>query len=119
MVIEPPVLLYVSDRPVLSSLQFSLALDGFAVADGTEDGVEPTAAPAVVVDQEFSGNGLDFVERLRMSGCVAAVVVLATNPTRQLRARAAALGAALIEEPLLRNELSDALYAILQKREAA
>lgn len=119
MAVGPPVLLYVGDLPVLSSLQFSLALDGFAVADGTTAGIVPAAAAAVVIDQGFGGDGVAFVAGLRASGCMAAAIVLATNPTRQLRADVATLGAALIEKPLLSDELSNALHAILQKQEAA
>lgn len=116
---DHPLLLYVTDPAVLSSLQFSLALEGFAVADGLADRIEPAATSAIVVDQGFGGDGLAFIASLRASGCIATAIVLATNPTRQLRAHADAVGAALIEKPLLDDELSNALHAIFQEEKAA
>ena len=99
MATEPPILLLVSDRPVLSSLQFSLALEGFPVTDGSVPGSEPRTAAVLVVDQGYSGDGLSYPPRLR--------------------GRVAAARAVLIEKPLLGDELAGALRIALQPHEAA
>ena len=119
MATEPPILLLVSDRPVLSSLQFSLALEGFPVTDGSVPGSEPRTAAVLVVDQGYSGDGLSYLAGLRAAGCSAPAILLATNPTPRLRGRVAAARAVLIEKPLLGDELAGALRIALQPHEAA
>jgi len=116
---QSPVLLYVSDRPVLSSLQFSLVIEGFEVADGAADGINPSAASALVIDQAFRADGLAMLAAFRAAGCVTPAIVLATNPTARIRAQAAAGGTVLIEKPLLGDELSRALRAAIETQEAA
>ena len=78
---RPPVLLYVGDRPVLSSLQFALSLEGFEVADGVSAGIDPSAAAALVIDQGFRADGLAALAAYRAAGCATPAIVLATNPT--------------------------------------
>jgi FixJ family two-component response regulator len=116
---EPPVLLLVSDRPVLSSLHFSLTLEGFPVADGTVPGSDPRSAATLVVDQGYSGDGLADLAGLRAAGCAAPAILLATNPTALTRSQTAAAGAVLIEKPLLGDDLTRALRTALQPQEAA
>lgn len=113
------VLLFISDRPVLYSLQFSLAVEGFEVADGAADGINPTAAAALVIDQTYLGDGVAALRDLRMQGCMVPAIVLATNPNSELRARVKAMCAALVEKPLLGNELSHAIHALLEIQKAA
>ena len=112
------VLLFVSDRPVLSSLQFSLAIEGFEVADGAA-GSDCSAAAALVIDQSYSGNGLAALAALRALGYSTPTMILATHPTPRMRSQAAALGAVLIEKPLLGDELTRALRTALNLRQAA
>lgn len=119
MAIKPSVLLLVSDRPVLSSLQFSLTLEGFQVADGAALESDPRSAATLVADQAYSGDGLAYLAGLRAASCAAPAVLLETNPTALIRSRTAAAGAVLIEKPLLGDELTRALCAALQPQEAA
>lgn len=116
---DRPILLFESDQPVLSSLQFALALDGLAVEDGTAEGADPFAACCLVVDQRYRGDGLAFLAGLRASGCAAPAILLATNPSGHTHSRAAALGAVLIEKPLLDDELARSLHLIVKSTEAA
>ena len=51
--------------------------------------------------------------------CATPAILLATNPTRGLRASAAELNAILIEKPLLEDELMRTLNLILQSQKAA
>lgn len=113
------ILLFVGDRPVLSSLEFALALDGFDVADGTAEEGEISSACCLVVDQGYRGNGATFLAELRQRGCGVPAVLLVTNPTAAVRARAAAVGAVVIEKPLLGDELTHALRDALDHCEAA
>ncbi len=113
------VLLFVEDRPVLSSLQFSLAIEGLQVADGTDDGIDPKIAAALVIDQTYLGDGVAALHELRMLGCMVPAIVLATNPNAELRARVKAMCAELIEKPLLGDELSLAIHAVLEIGKAA
>lgn len=119
MVRKTAILLFVDDRPVLSSLQFSLAVEGFEVVDGVAGGANPSAAAAVVIDQAYRADGLASLADLRAKGCITPAIVLATNPTAQLRATVAAAGAALIEKPLLGDDLTSALRTVLDSQEAA
>lgn len=113
------VLLYVGDHPVLSSLEFSLAIDGFEVADGAAGEMVPSAAAALVIDQGYLADGLAALVAFREAGCGTPAILLATNPNRRLRAGAAGAGAVLIEKPLLGDELTGILRAILKTRKAA
>lgn len=107
----PSVLLFVDDASVLSSLEFSLPLHGLAVADGS--GADPTAAAVLVIDQAHRGDGLALLEAQRAAGHTAPAVLLATNPTRALRLRAAAARAIIVEKPLFGDELNRVLDDIL------
>lgn len=119
MHVDPAILLFVSDGPVLSSLQFSLAIEGFATGEGGGAGIDTSAATALVIDQDYNGDGLATLLAMRAEGCAIPSILLVTNPAAQLRARAAAAGAQLIEKPLLTDELSCAIHAIAAPRKAA
>jgi hypothetical protein len=107
----PSILLFMDDAGVLSSLEFSLSLNGFAVADGSK--VDPSTAAALVIDQANRGDGFALLAVLRAAGCAVPAVLLATNPTRALRQRAAAADAIIVEKPLLGDELNQVLDSIL------
>jgi len=107
-----PILVFESDGPVLSSLQFALSLDGLVVEDGAAEGANPSAACCLVIDQRFRDDGLAFLAELRAQGCAAPAILLATNPSRRTRCAAAAAGAVVIEKPLLGDELARALHRI-------
>ena len=113
------IMLLIDDRPVLSSLQFSLAIEGFQVVDGGADGIDTSVAAALVIDQNYLGDGLAVLRDLRMQGCKVPAIVLATNPSTGVRARLSALGGELIEKPLLGEELSHAIHSLIDVRKAA
>jgi DNA-binding response OmpR family regulator len=103
------ILLFVDDRPVLSSLEFALSLEGFAVVDASTGAADPLAASCLVVDQGYQDDGIAFLESLREHGCAAPAVLLVNNISPALRARAANAGITPIEKPLLGEELTQAL----------
>lgn len=112
------IALLIEDRPVLSSLQFALAVDGFDARDGSSQGGLASAA-ALVIDQGYRGDGLAWLGTLRAGGSFVPAILLATNPTPRLRARARETGTALIEKPLRFHELRAAIDAALCDQKAA
>jgi FixJ family two-component response regulator len=116
---RPAILLCMSDRPVLSSLQFALTIDGYDVIDGTAAEAEASVAAALVIDQGFRGDGLAALLSLRAAGCGAPAILLATHPDARLRARAAAAGTMLVEKPLMNDELGEAIARALLTRKVA
>ena len=109
------IALLVSDPAVLSSLQFALSIEGFELAAAEGD----FAGAVLVIDQSYGGDGLAALLGLRAEGHTAPAIVLVTNPTVSFRARAAAVGATLIEKPLSGDDLSSAITGALQPRKAA
>src|SRR5690606_5433175 len=116
---QAPILLFVDDGPVLSSLEFALTLQGFAAASGAAEMADPFAAGCLVMDQTFRGDGLAYLATLRQGGCATPAVLLVTNPTPAMRVSALAAGAVLIEKPLLGEDLTQALREALGRCEAA
>lgn len=110
---DAPILLYVGDRPVLSSLEFALALDGFAVEDGSDGDADPMAAGCLVVDQGYQGDGAGFMVALRERGCTAPAILLVTDLSPALRILIEATHIMPIEKPLLGEELTQALREVL------
>jgi FixJ family two-component response regulator len=115
-----PRLLLVDDDPaVRASLQFSLELEGFAVA--MFDSAEAVAAagdlndPAcLVLDYRLPGiDGLSLLRLLRERGLSCPAVVMTTNPNRSVRTRVSDVGAVLVEKPLLCDSLSAAIRTLI------
>ena len=118
--IPPPMLLLVDDDPaVRASLQFSLELEGFAVE--TFDSGETLVAQAnladpdcLVIDYRLPGiDGLSLLRVLRERGETCPAVIITSNPTRSVRQRTADTGAVLIEKPLLGDNLTTAIRALI------
>ena len=115
MTSDRPVLLFIDDAALLSSIEFALSVAGYKVAVGS-DFSDPAAAAALVVDQDCA-HGLELLADLRLK-CACPAILLATNPTRIIRASTAELNAILIEKPLLEDELMRILNLLLQSQEA-
>lgn len=119
MVDRAKILLLVEDTSVLAALRFSLSIEGFEIAEGTGMGDDPSMTAALIIDERYGGDGVVALDRLKGDGFCAPAIVLATNPTAQLRTRISASSAELIEKPLLSDELSNAIRAIFETRKAA
>lgn len=108
------------DRAVLSSLEFSLQVEGFEVktyASGDElllaDWM-PTRG-CFIIDYLLPGiNGLDLAISLREKGMSLPVILITTHPNRLLRQSAAAEGIEIVEKPLLGNLLSERIRAAVR-----
>lgn len=109
----PSVMLFVDNRPLLASLQFALSLEGFEVTVGAER-FDPRAAGCIVVDQDWHSDGLAFIAEARDRNCPVPSIFLATNPTPIQHNRAAALGAIIVEKPLIGDELTEVLRGIVR-----
>lgn len=74
------------------------AREAYTVAEG--------GFACLVVDQNLpDGRGIDLVEALRTRGVTAPAILVTTGPSPALRRQAAAIGAPIIEKPLLGEEL--------------
>lgn len=111
MVQNHAIRLLVEDSSVLASLRFSLSIEGFDVVDH--------ALAALIIDEQYRGDGAQALEDLRGQGNCAPVVFLATHPNRRLRNRLAISGAVLVEKPLMGDEIGRALSDINNPIKAA
>jgi len=107
------------DPAVLSALTFSLQVEGFTVraySSGAELLVDlPCGSPGCfVIDYKLPGmNGLELLIELRHRHVASPAILITTNPSMDLRDRAAAIGAALVEKPLLGEALFHEIRTVL------
>ncbi len=107
------MLALVDDDPaVRHALSFAFETTGISVATFA-DAESALAAPdqaawtCLVLDQRLPRmSGLDLLARLRAAGVTAPAILITTNPSREMRARASAAGVEIVEKPLLDNQLS-------------
>lgn len=115
--LEPATIIVVDhDEAIRAALKFALELDGFRVethASGEAlSGPDLPRCGCLVIDQDPGGlDGLGLVERLRAGHVELPAVLIATQPTRAVRQRAAAAGVPIVEKPLM----TDALLLNLQR----
>jgi FixJ family two-component response regulator len=109
--LAPPVVIVDGDHAIRSALTFSLELAGYAV-DSYPSGealLQGQAMPAnacMIIDYGLPGiDGLQLLRALRTRHVRSPAILLATNPTRSLRAQARAAGAPIVEKPLLTEDL--------------
>lgn len=104
------------DAAVCSSLKFALELDGFDVRTyaGYSEllAADLPRAGCLIVDYNLPGlNGLDLLGELSRRDVHLPSFLITSNPTANVRRRAQAQGVAIIEKPLLSNQLSEAVRA--------
>ena len=104
----------VDDEPaVRNSLKFSLEIEGLAVAvfAGANELLRErdlSRFRCLVVDQNMPGlNGLDLVAELRSRQVPVPIILITSNPSKALVARAETAGVPIVEKPLLGNALMD------------
>ena len=110
----PKVLLLVEDDAVGGAIRFALEVEEIEVvilASFTDLLREArTPGTCVVIDQGSDGReALGFLGRLRAQGVRGGAVVLASTPAKGLQAEVAARGGALVEKPLLCDQLVAAI----------
>jgi two-component system response regulator FixJ len=113
------VVLVDDDGALRLALIFMLELEGFAVTahDSGEALLQATLPPApvcLVLDQNMSGlTGLEALAALRARNQSLPALLITSNPRPGIRDAAAALGAVIVEKPLLGDSLSTAINAAL------
>lgn len=102
------------DAAVCNSLKFAFELDGFDVL--TYAGFQELMAAdlprcgCMIVDYNLPEiNGLELLRELDRRNVHLPSFLITSNPTRNVRQRADAQGVAIIEKPLLGNQLSEAV----------
>lgn len=120
-----PVIIIVDRDPALrSALEFSFRLDGFRVetfesAEALLAGGLPTAG-CLVVDFDLPGmNGLQLIDQLRTRAAELPMVLVSTQPTRAVRAAAAAAGVPIVEKPLMSDTLLTTVQELLGEHPSA
>lgn len=109
------ILLIDDDPSVRASLRFSLELEGyevmtFAAAEHLLASPRIVGGDCLVLELRLPGmGGLELLELLRQRGMTLPAVLITTTPSRRVRARAAEMGATLIEKPLLCDGLTTAI----------
>lgn len=104
------------DAAVCKSLKFSLEVEGFAVRTYTrgEELLNETELPicrCLVIDQKLPGiSGIDLIARLRDRKVAAPAIIITTNPSADLKKRAASSGVPIIEKPLLGGALLESIH---------
>jgi len=116
---ERAVLVVDDDSAVLNSLRFSLGIEGFDVRvfQSDQDLLTANALPeraCLVVDYNLPhGNGLDLVAALRARGQHFPAILITSDPSTNVRRRAAAAGVVIIEKPLLTDALIESINRAL------
>jgi FixJ family two-component response regulator len=109
----PNLVVVVDDVAVRNSLKFSLEVEGYAVQAyaGAEDllnQAELARPGCLIIDQNLPGtDGLAALDQLRRRGALIPAILITSQPSPALRARAAAADVPIIEKPLLGNTLLD------------
>jgi len=110
------------DEHLLEALRFSLELDGLNVithrsADTVLPGSLPVVDACLVLDYRLpTANGLELLGHLKAAGTDLPAILVTSHASGEVRARALALGATLIEKPLLGDTLVTAIRAALGRR---
>lgn len=118
---RPSILLVDDDPAVRSSISFALEIEGFDVAafESAEEvvGREMSRRYAcVVIDQRLPGmDGLSLLAWLHASGEQAPAIIITSNPTPRLLERVGAVGARLVEKPLLGDELATVARELIKQ----
>ncbi len=102
------------DPAVCNSLKFALEVDGFSVktyarSEDLLDADMPRTG-CMIVDYNLPGlNGLDLLRELDRRHVHLPSFLITSNPAQHVRSRATAQGVAIIEKPLLGNQLAEAV----------
>ncbi len=109
------------DADVLSSLQFLLETEGFAVktfADGPSLLADPPpgAEDCLVIDYVMAEmDGFDLIDRLRERGVVTPVVLVTAYPSQSVTSRAEARGVhSVVPKPHIEDSLVTHVRAAIQ-----
>ena len=119
LTVEAPLIGVIDDDPaVCNSLKFSLELEGFAVR-AYRNGAEFLATDSLadckcfVIDQRMPGmSGMQVISELRGRNISTPAILIISQPSRVLSARAAEADVPIIEKPLLNNALVEKIREV-------
>jgi FixJ family two-component response regulator len=117
----PKVVIAESDAALLHAMTFAFESEGYVV-HGFRDGASllagaPDGVLCFVLSHRLPGmDGLELYDRLRANGQTAPTIVIATQPSKHLRERAAAQDIALVRKPLVDATLADTVRAAIGGR---
>jgi two-component system, LuxR family, response regulator FixJ len=118
---KPPVVTIVDDdAAVCNSLKFSLELEGLEVRTfpgGAEllRASDVAACDCFVIDQKMPGmSGLELIGKLRDRNIAVPAILIISQPSAALSARAASAHVPIVEKPLLGNALLDRIREALR-----
>lgn len=121
----PTIVLVDDDAALRTALTFTLELDGFSVhafgsGEDLLDGDLPEPPSCLVLDYHLSGmTGIEALARVRARGVGIPAVLITSHPSPGMRATAVALGAAIVEKPLLNDALKVAIDAAIERQGGA
>jgi len=111
---ERPIVAVVDDDPaVCNSLKFSLELEGFSVRTYGSGAAllragDLAAYDCFVIDQKMPGlSGLETIATLRSRNLPVPAILIVSEPSAVVTARAAATKVPIVEKPFLGNALVD------------
>ena len=108
-----------NDAPLLSALAFALEAEGWEVStfqSATEALARIGPVDCLLVDDKLPQmDGLTLIVRLRERGVTAPAVLIAGRLDPRRPRRAAAAGIAIVEKPLVAEELTQRIQAALGK----
>lgn len=105
------VVLVDNDAALLNALKFALETEGFSVRAFSDASAvlagEPESRACYVLDQNLPGmTGLELLSRLRSRGRDDPAILIATQLSAAAREQARAMGAVIVEKPLLGDALA-------------
>jgi DNA-binding response OmpR family regulator len=110
------VLVVEDDAPLAAALVFDLEAEGYAAttaASGEAALAAPLDADCLVVDYVLPGiDGLTLIARLRQRGVATPAILITSDPDARLRDRASAIGAEIVEKPLIGRRLQARIAAL-------
>ncbi len=111
------------DAAVLSSLKFSLEIEGFEVrgysspADLLNEANVP-ASSCLVIDYLMPVmNGLELIARLRGRGISVPAILITAHSNESVRKRAAAAGIPIVDKPFIGTRLFDCIREAFDRQE--
>lgn len=111
-----PLVLLVEDDPALGkAMRFALEVEGYGArvllsAEALLGQPFPEGPVCIVADLNLPGvSGLEALETLRRRGVQAPAILITTQPTVALRARARDVLATVVEKPILGDRLGEAV----------
>jgi len=116
---QPRIAVVEDDRAVLNSLQFSLEAEGYDVC-AFSDAAQALNSPSIgsvdclVIDYALPGmDGVELMHALRRRSIDCPAIIITGDATARCRREADAVGAPVLEKPLMGQALSREIHAAL------